>query len=109
MTGCGLSWSEAWTKPKGDPRAVGKDDSRRPCEHEPAHRTGILAFRRSSRRRSSGERFAGWFSRKDGSAVATGLYDEKSDPAETVNVADKPEHTSVVEALSKHLPPVVKR
>ena len=50
-----------------------------------------------------------WLSRKDGSIVATELYDEKNDPAETVNIADKPEHKPVIEALSKHLPPVAKK
>ena len=50
-----------------------------------------------------------WLSRKDGSTVATELYDEKNDPAETVNVADKPEHKAVIETLSKHLPPVAKK
>lgn len=33
------------------------------------------------------------------------LYDEKNDPAETVNLADKPEHAALVASLKKHLPP----
>lgn len=28
------------------------------------------------------------------------------DPAETMNLADKPEHQSVIASLAKHLPPV---
>ena len=47
-----------------------------------------------------------WRNRKDGHIVATELYDEKNDPAETVNVADKAENKAVIEALSKHLPPL---
>ncbi len=45
-----------------------------------------------------------WRSRKDGTVAATELYDEKDDPAETVNLAEKPEHKPVIEKLSKHLP-----
>ena len=47
-----------------------------------------------------------WRGRKNGDVVATELYDEKNDPAETVNLADKPDNKPVIEALSKHLPPV---
>lgn len=46
-----------------------------------------------------------WRDRKEGTVAATELYDEANDPAETVNLADKAEHKSVVEALSKHVPP----
>ena len=49
-----------------------------------------------------------WRNRKDGSIAATELYDEKNDPAETVNLADKPEHKVIIETLSKHLPPLPK-
>lgn len=45
-----------------------------------------------------------WRGKKNGNIVATELYDEKNDPAETVNLAEKPEHKAVVEALSRHLP-----
>ena len=38
--------------------------------------------------------------------VATELYDEKNDSAETVSVHDKSENKAVIEALAKHLPPV---
>lgn len=46
-----------------------------------------------------------WCDRNGSNVVATELYDEQNDPNETVNVADKPENKSVIEALSKHLPP----
>lgn len=45
-----------------------------------------------------------WRDRKNQETVATELYDEKNDPAETVNLAGKPEHKAIVEVLSKHLP-----
>ena len=47
-----------------------------------------------------------WRNRKDGKIAATELYDEKNDPAETVNLAEKPEHKAIIESLSKHLPPL---
>ena len=47
-----------------------------------------------------------WRNRKTGAIAATELYDEKNDPNETVNVAERPEHRAVIEALSKHLPPM---
>ncbi len=47
-----------------------------------------------------------WRERAGSKIVATELYDEKNDPAETVSVHDKPEHKAVLEALAKHLPPV---
>jgi hypothetical protein len=34
------------------------------------------------------------------------LYDEQNDPNETVNLATKPEHASLIESLKKHLPAV---
>jgi arylsulfatase A-like enzyme len=48
-----------------------------------------------------------WRDRRTGEIAATELYDEANDPEETVNLAGKPEHRAVVEALSKHLPPPV--
>jgi choline-sulfatase len=48
-----------------------------------------------------------WRDRNNGELAATELYDEKNDPAETVNVAGKPENKSVVDELSKYLPPQV--
>ena len=47
-----------------------------------------------------------WRDRHDGKIAATELYDEQNDPAETVNVALKPENKSIVERLSTHLPPL---
>ena len=46
-----------------------------------------------------------WRHRRTQEIVATELYDEQNDPAETVNLASRPEHQAVVEMLSKHLPP----
>lgn len=45
--------------------------------------------------------------REDGSSrvIATELYDERDDPAETRNLAAAPENASVVARLSAHLPP----
>lgn len=39
--------------------------------------------------------------------VATELYDEKNDPHELVSVADKAVNQTVIESLSKNLPPVL--
>ena len=47
-----------------------------------------------------------WRERDGSKIIARELYDEQNDPAETVNLADKPEHQSVVESLAKHLPPL---
>ena len=47
-----------------------------------------------------------WRDRKNGEIVATELYDEQNDPNEAVNIADKPENKTVIESLSKHLPPL---
>jgi len=46
-----------------------------------------------------------WRDRRDGSIAATELYDEKNDPAETVNLANKPENRAIVETLSKQQAP----
>jgi iduronate 2-sulfatase len=46
-----------------------------------------------------------WRDRNNFEIAATELYDEANDPAESVNLADKPEHKAVVAALSKYLPP----
>jgi iduronate 2-sulfatase len=47
-----------------------------------------------------------WRQRNGEKIVATELYDETNDPAETVNLADKPEHKSLMESFAKYLPPV---
>ena len=49
-----------------------------------------------------------WRDANNGEIVATELYDEQNDPAETVNLATKPEHKPVIETLSKSLPPLLK-
>jgi len=46
-----------------------------------------------------------WCDRNNAEIVATELYDEQNDPAETVNLATKPANQAVVKALSKYLPP----
>jgi iduronate 2-sulfatase len=50
-------------------------------------------------------RFTAW--REDGGVqiVATELYDERNDPAETRNLASDPQFKSVIDRLAKHLPP----
>ena len=48
-----------------------------------------------------------WRERTGSKIIATELYDEQNDPDETVSVHDKPENKAIIEALSKHLPPVV--
>ncbi len=48
-----------------------------------------------------------WRDRRTGEIAATELYDEKNDPAETVNVSASPDNRAVVERLSKHLPPLI--
>ena len=50
-----------------------------------------------------------WLNQKDGSTVATELYDEQNDPAETVNLADRPGQKALIEELSKYLPPVARK
>jgi arylsulfatase A-like enzyme len=47
-----------------------------------------------------------WRERAGATIVATELYDEQTDPDETVSIADKPESKAILEALMKHLPPV---
>jgi len=47
-----------------------------------------------------------WRERNGSKIVATELYDEQNDPAETINLADKPEHQTVIESLRQHVPPV---
>ena len=46
-----------------------------------------------------------WRERNGAKIVATELYDEQNDPAETVNLANKTEHKVLLETLAKHLPP----
>ncbi len=46
-----------------------------------------------------------WRERKGGKILAVELYDEANDPAETVSLADRPEHNALIESLAKHLPP----
>jgi len=48
-----------------------------------------------------------WRERAGSKIIATELYDEQNDPAETVNLSNKPESKTIIESLSKYLPPVV--
>ena len=50
-----------------------------------------------------------WRERYGSKIVATELYDEQVDPDETISLADKPEHKSLIETLAKNLPPVVEK
>lgn len=47
-----------------------------------------------------------WRERNGPRIVATELYDEVNDPAETVSLADKPHKKALVESFAKFLPPV---
>jgi arylsulfatase A-like enzyme len=47
-----------------------------------------------------------WRQRNGEKIIATELYDEVNDPAETVSLADEPEHKSLIESFAKFLPPV---
>ncbi|MBM3871044.1 MAG: iduronate sulfatase [Verrucomicrobia bacterium] len=47
-----------------------------------------------------------WRQRNGEKIIATELYDEVNDPAETVSLADKPEHQALIESFAKFLPPV---
>ncbi len=57
--------------------------------------------------RSSQWRATFWRERNGANVVATELYDEQSDPHETINVANRPANQSIIESLAKHLPPVL--
>jgi lysophospholipase L1-like esterase len=46
-----------------------------------------------------------WRDRDNAEIVATELYDEKNDPAETINLANNAKSQPVVATLSKYLPP----
>ncbi|MEO7319481.1 MAG: sulfatase-like hydrolase/transferase [Chthoniobacteraceae bacterium] len=46
-----------------------------------------------------------WRDRNNHEIAAKELYDEQNDPAETVNLASKPEHKGIIAELSQHLPP----
>jgi len=45
-----------------------------------------------------------WRDRRNGEIIATELYDEKNDPAETVNVGGKTENREIIEKLTKYIP-----
>ena len=48
-----------------------------------------------------------WRERTGSKIIATELYDEQNDPAETVSLHNRPENKAIIEALAKHLPPIV--
>jgi arylsulfatase A-like enzyme len=48
-----------------------------------------------------------WRERAGTKIIATELYDEQNDPAESINLASKPGHDSIIASLSKHIPPAV--
>lgn len=47
-----------------------------------------------------------WRDRNGPKIIATELYDEQNDPAETISLANKPEHKALLASFEKHLPPV---
>lgn len=47
-----------------------------------------------------------WRKRNAAEIAVTELHDEQNDPAETVNLAERPEHRDLLEKLQQHLPPV---
>ncbi len=47
-----------------------------------------------------------WREHSGSKIVATELYDEQNDPAETVSLHNKPEHKALIESFASHLPPV---
>ena len=47
-----------------------------------------------------------WRERNSAKIVATELYDERNDPTETVSLANKPEHKTLMESFAQYLPPV---
>ena len=47
-----------------------------------------------------------WRERSGSKILATELYDEQNDPNETISVADRSEHSALMESFAKHLPPV---
>jgi arylsulfatase A-like enzyme len=47
-----------------------------------------------------------WRQRGGEKIIATELYDEVNDPAETVSLYNKPEHKALIESFAKYLPPV---
>lgn len=57
--------------------------------------------------RDSRWRLTLWRDRNNGQIAATELYDEQNDPAETVNLASKPENQAIIAQLSQHLPPLL--
>jgi arylsulfatase A-like enzyme len=58
--------------------------------------------------RDSRWRLTLWRDRNNDEIVATELYDEQYDPAETVSLAHRPENKAIVNELSQHLPPPLK-
>ncbi len=47
-----------------------------------------------------------WRERTGEKVIATELYDYQNDPYETINVADEPEHKTVIASLAKHIPQI---
>ena len=45
-----------------------------------------------------------WRERNSARIVATELYDERNDPTETVSLANKPEHKTLMESFAQYLP-----
>jgi iduronate 2-sulfatase len=58
--------------------------------------------------RSSRYRYTEWRDFKTRAVIARELYDHKSDPAETYNLAGEPRRNRVLESLARELGKVVK-
>ncbi len=52
-------------------------------------------------------RYAEWRDVADGHVQARELYDHREDPAETVNLADHPEHAATIKQLASQLASVI--
>jgi iduronate 2-sulfatase len=69
---------------------------------DPATGTDIMGYSiRDSRWRATF-----WRERSGPKIIATELYDEQNDPTETVSLANKPEHKTLMESFAQFLPPV---
>lgn len=55
--------------------------------------------------RTEGWRATFWRKRNGSEVAYTELYDEQNDPAETINLAEQPEHAERLKVLAKYLPP----
>jgi len=81
-----------------------------PVMDDPKHRWKSAAFSQYPRGRAMGYsirtdryRYTEWIPRGGGEPIARELYDHQEDPQENVNLAGRPEYSSLVAKLSKQL------